>query len=108
MDDALARRWAELAELLEAAKRTLPVAFREDGPPLGYVFDDPAGMEDDGMGEPSWLGQSWHWCRCRPAAASGAARWQCCNAVGFTTFDLCLQCAVQCNAPGVLHGLCSA
>ncbi len=53
----MARRWAELAELLDAAKRTLPVAFREDGPPLGYLFDDPVGMEEDGMGEGRWLWQ---------------------------------------------------
>lgn len=32
----------ELAELIEAAKATLPVPFREDGPPLGFEFDDPS------------------------------------------------------------------
>lgn len=30
---------AEYAELLEAAKPTLPVPFRDDGPPLGLEFD---------------------------------------------------------------------
>jgi hypothetical protein len=41
VDAALAQRWAELAELLEAAKQTLPGTFREDGPPLGLDFDEP-------------------------------------------------------------------
>ena len=29
----------EIKDLLEAAKQTLPVPFREDGPPLGFEFD---------------------------------------------------------------------
>lgn len=38
-----------LQELLEAAKQQLGFPFREDGPPLGYEFDDiPAGPPPGG------------------------------------------------------------
>jgi hypothetical protein len=39
LDEGTARRAAEYAEVLEAAKATLPVPFRADGPPLGLEFD---------------------------------------------------------------------
>ena len=40
----LHRQQKESVSLLEAAKRSLPVAFREDGPPLGFDFDDVPGL----------------------------------------------------------------
>lgn len=43
VDDGQAARWAELQELLEAAKQTLAAPFRPDGPPLGFYFDKPPG-----------------------------------------------------------------
>ena len=40
----LYKQQKESVSLLEAAKRSLPVAFREDGPPLGFDFDDVPGL----------------------------------------------------------------
>jgi hypothetical protein len=46
----------EVAELLEAAKRMLPVPFREDGPPLAIEFDDIlSGVAASRKGAPSGL-----------------------------------------------------
>ncbi len=34
----------DYAELIEAAKATIP-GYRADGPPLGFLFDDPFGVD---------------------------------------------------------------
>lgn len=39
-DIAVLKQWQEYRELLEVAKRTLSVPFREDGPPLAFEFDE--------------------------------------------------------------------
>lgn len=41
---AQAAALAEAQRLVDAAKAALPVPFRPDGPPLGYIFDEPPGM----------------------------------------------------------------
>jgi hypothetical protein len=42
---AQAAALADAQRLVDAAKATLPVPFRPDGPPLGYIFDDPPGAQ---------------------------------------------------------------
>lgn len=41
---AQAAALAETQRLVDAAKATLPMPFRPDGPPLAYIFDDPPGV----------------------------------------------------------------
>lgn len=39
--DGFSRFWDDYFDLLEAAKRKLEEDYREDGPPVGFHFDDP-------------------------------------------------------------------
>ncbi|GLI69153.1 hypothetical protein VaNZ11_013710 [Volvox africanus] len=39
--DAAAAAWEGIRALCVAARATLPVPYREDGPPLGFLFDEP-------------------------------------------------------------------
>ncbi|GFR41131.1 hypothetical protein Agub_g1779, partial [Astrephomene gubernaculifera] len=41
MSDAAAAAWEGIRTLCVAARSTLPVPYREDGPPLGFFFDEP-------------------------------------------------------------------